>query len=460
MISIKLLTIILKKERIYKMPIKVGMVSLGCSKNLVDSERMLYKLRQRGYQLVTEPGLADVAVVNTCGFIQSAKEEAIETIIELGKLKNDGTLKKIIVTGCLSERYKEETAELFPEADAVVGIGDNKDIVDILDKVLADERVIHFAPKLDAELTGERIISTLPFFAYLKIAEGCSNCCTYCAIPQIRGKFRSVPIEDVLDEAHWLADNGVTEIVVIAQDTTRYGEDLYGKSMLPELLRSLARIDGLKWIRVLYCYPERITDELLDAIADEEKIVKYLDIPIQHCNEEVLKRMNRHGSYNELKSLIEKIRRKIPDIVLRTTLITGFPGETEEQFTELSEFVQEMQFDRLGCFPYSQEEGTKASEFEGQLDDDVKFHRAEMIMQQQMLISAKNNKSLLGKQLEAVVEGFDQYGECYFGRTKADAPDIDGKIFFMSERHLNIGDYVRIEIVDTLDYDLIGEVIF
>lgn len=460
MISIKLLTIILKKERIYKMPIKVGMVSLGCSKNLVDSERMLYKLRQRGYQLVTEPGLADVAVVNTCGFIQSAKEEAIETIIELGKLKNDGTLKKIIVTGCLSERYKEETAELFPEADAVVGIGDNKDIVDILDKVLADERVIHFAPKLDAELTGERIISTLPFFAYLKIAEGCSNCCTYCAIPQIRGKFRSVPIEDVLDEAHWLADNGVTEIVVIAQDTTRYGEDLYGKSMLPELLRSLARIDGLKWIRVLYCYPERITDELLDAIADEEKIVKYLDIPIQHCNEEVLKRMNRHGSYDELKSLIEKIRRKIPDIVLRTTLITGFPGETEEQFTELSEFVQEMQFDRLGCFPYSQEEGTKASEFEGQLDDDVKFHRAEMIMQQQMLISAKNNKSLLGKQLEAVVEGFDQYGECYFGRTKADAPDIDGKIFFMSERHLNIGDYVRIEIVDTLDYDLIGEVIF
>ena len=267
MTSIKLLTIILKKERIYKMPIKVGMVSLGCSKNLVDSERMLYKLRQRGYQLVTEPGLADVAVVNTCGFIQSAKEEAIETIIELGKLKNDGTLKKIIVTGCLSERYKEETAELFPEADAVVGIGDNKDIVDILDRVLADERVIHFAPKLDAELTGERIISTLPFFAYLKIAEGCSNCCTDCAIPQIRGKFRSVPIGDVLVEAHWLADNGVTEIVVIAQDTTRYGEDLYGKSMLPELLRSLARIDGLKWIRVLYCYPERITDELLDAIA-------------------------------------------------------------------------------------------------------------------------------------------------------------------------------------------------
>ena len=442
------------------MPVKVGLVSLGCSKNLVDSERMLYKLRQRGYQLVTEPGLADVAVVNTCGFIQSAKEEAIETIIELGKLKNDGTLRKIIVTGCLAERYKEETAELFPEADAVIGIGDNKDIVDILDEVLGDERIIHFAPKLDAELTGERIISTLPFFAYLKIAEGCSNCCTYCAIPQIRGKFRSVPIEDVLDEAHWLADNGVTEIVVIAQDTTRYGEDLYGKSMLPELLRSLARIDGLKWIRVLYCYPERITDELLDAMAEEEKIVNYLDIPIQHCNEEILRKMNRYGSYKELKSLIEKIRRKIPDIILRTTLITGFPGETEEQFTELSEFVQEMQFDRLGCFPYSQEEGTKAAEFEGQLDDDVKFHRAEMIMNQQMLISSQKNKSFMDKELEVVVEGFDQYGECYFGRSRADAPDIDGKIFFTSEKRLNIGNYVKVKIVDTLDYDLIGEVIF
>lgn len=442
------------------MPVKVGLVSLGCSKNLVDSERMLYKLRQRGYQLVTEPGLADVAVVNTCGFIQSAKEEAIETIIELGKLKNDGTLKKIIVTGCLAERYKEETAELFPEADAVIGIGDNKDIVDILDEVLGDERIVHFAPKLDAELTGERIISTLPFFAYLKIAEGCSNCCTYCAIPQIRGKFRSVPIEDVLDEAHWLADNGVTEIVVIAQDTTRYGEDLYGKSMLPELLRSLARIDGLKWIRVLYCYPERITDELLDAMAEEEKIVNYLDIPIQHCNEEILRKMNRYGSYKELKSLIEKIRRKIPDIILRTTLITGFPGETEEQFTELSEFVQEMQFDRLGCFPYSQEEGTKAAEFEGQFDDDVKFHRAEMIMNQQMLISSQKNKSFMDKELEVVVEGFDQYGECYFGRSRADAPDIDGKIFFTSEKRLNIGNYVKVKIVDTLDYDLIGEVIF
>ena len=353
------------------MPIKVGMVSLGCSKNLVDSERMLAKLRKKGYELVTEPGLADIAVVNTCGFIQSAKEEAIETILELGALKKDGTLKKIIVTGCLTERYRQEAAELFPEADAVVGIGNNKDIVDILDHVLAGERVVDFAPKLDLELTGERIISTMPFFAYLKIAEGCSNCCSYCAIPQIRGKFRSVPMEDVLAEARWLAENGVTEVVVIAQDTTRYGEDLYGESKLPELLKKIAEIDGIRWIRVLYCYPERITDELLDIIADEEKIVKYLDIPIQHCNGEILSRMNRWGSEAELEELFAKIREKVPGIILRTTLITGFPGETEEQFTELAEFVKRVRFDRLGCFAYSREEGTKASEFPDQIDREI-----------------------------------------------------------------------------------------
>lgn len=317
------------------MPIKVGMVSLGCSKNLVDSERMLAKLRKKGYKLVTEPGLADIAVVNTCGFIQSAKEEAIETILELGKLKEEGTIKKIIVTGCLAERYKEEAAELFPEADAVVGIGNGKDIVDIIDHVLANERVVDFAPKLDMELTGDRIISTLPFFSYLKVAEGCSNCCTYCAIPMIRGKFRSVPIDDSVAEAKWLADNGVTELVVIAQDTTRYGEDLYGESKLPELLRRIAEIDGIRWIRTLYCYPERITDELLDTIANEEKIVKYLEIPIQHCDGEILSRMNRWGDEQQLEALFAKIRAKIPNVILRTTLITGFPGETEEPVQQI-----------------------------------------------------------------------------------------------------------------------------
>lgn len=441
------------------MPIKVGMVSLGCSKNLVDSERMLAKLRKKGYQLVTEPGLADVAVVNTCGFIQSAKEEAIETIIELGKLKADGTLKKIIITGCLVERYKEEAAELFPEADAVVGIGNNKDIVDILDHVLANERYVNFAPKLDAELTGSRIISTLPFFAYLKIAEGCSNCCTYCAIPQIRGRFRSVPMEDVLAEARWLADNGVTEVVVIAQDSTRYGEDLYGESRLPELLKKIAEIDGIRWIRVLYCYPERITDELLDIIANEEKIVKYLDIPIQHCDGDILRRMNRWGDEQQLEALFAKIRERIPGIVLRTTLITGFPGETEEQFNALAEFVKRLRFDRLGCFAYSREENTKAYDYPDQIDGEIAAHRADIIMEQQMLISAENNGKLMGKEIIAVVEGFDKFGECYFGRTESDAPDIDGKVFFSSDDPLGIGDFVKIRVTDTLDYDLIGEVI-
>ena len=440
------------------MAIKVGMVSLGCSKNLVDSERMLYKLRKHGYELVTEPGLADVAVVNTCGFIQSAKEEAIETILELGKLKEEGTLKKIVITGCLTERYKEEAADQFPEADAVIGIGDNKDIVDILDKVLAGERYVHFSPKLSAELTGERIISTLPFFTYLKVAEGCSNCCTYCAIPQIRGKFRSIPMEDVLAEAREMAENGVTELVVIAQDTSRYGEDLYGTSKLPELLRELCKIEGLKWIRTLYCYPERITDELLETIASEEKLVKYLEIPIQHCNKDILSRMNRWGSAEELEALFAHIREIIPGVILRTTLITGFPGETEEQFNELAEFIQRVRFDRLGCFPYSREEGTKSYDFPDQIDEETAAHRADIIMEQQLLISAENNEKLLGKQFTAVVEGFDRFGECWFGRTVNDAPDIDGKVFFTSSKPLSVGEYVDITINDTLDYDLIGEV--
>lgn len=441
------------------MSIKVGVVSLGCSKNLVDSERMLFKLRKNGYELVTEAGLADVAIVNTCGFIQSAKEEAIETILELVTLKNEGTIKKIIITGCLVERYKEEAAELFPEADAVIGMGNNKDIVDILNQVLKGERVVNFAPKLDAELTGDRIISTLPFFSYLKVAEGCSNCCTYCAIPSIRGKYRSVPMEDVLAEANKLAENGVTELVVIAQDTSRYGEDLYGESKLPELLRELCKIDGLKWIRTLYCYPERITDELLDTIASEEKLVKYLEIPIQHCDGEILSRMNRWGDEEKLENLFNHIREKIPNVILRTTLITGFPDETEEQFNKLAEFVQRIRFDRLGCFPFSPEEGTKAAEFENQIEPETASHRAEIIMEQQLEVSYDNNKKFMDCELEAVVEGFDRFAECFFGRTAMDAPDIDGKVFFMSEKPLAIGDYVKIKITDTLDYDLIGEVI-
>lgn len=441
------------------MAIKVCMVSLGCSKNLVDSERMLDKIRKHGYELVVEYGESDVAVVNTCGFIQSAKEEAIETILEIAKLKQEGTIKKIIVTGCLVERYKEELAKEFPEVDAVLGIGNQEDIIDIIDKVLHGQHVVTFDDKYRLQLTGNRIISTLPFFAYLKIAEGCSNRCSYCAIPDIRGNYRSVPMEDILKEANWLADNGVTELIVIAQDTTRYGYDLYKEYKLPQLLKELCKIDNLKWIRVLYCYPEKITDELLDVIANEDKIVKYMDIPIQHCNETVLKNMRRGGNEQKLRELFNHIREVIPNITIRTTLITGFPQETEEQFTQLAEFVKEMHFDRLGCFPYSQEEGTPAGEMDGQLDEETKNHRAEIIMQQQELFMEENNEKKLNTIVETVVEGFDKWAECYFGRTSADAPDIDGKIFFSSDDKLSIGQYVKVEVTDIIDYDLCGMVV-
>ena len=441
------------------MAIKVGVVSLGCDKNLVDSERMLRKLRSHGYELVTEFGDSDVAVVNTCGFIQAAKEEAIETILEIGKPKEEGRVQKLILTGCLTERYKEEAAKEFPEADAVVGIGDNKDIVEILDQVLHGERIVRFSPKTDVEMTGERIISTLPFFSYLKIAEGCSNRCTYCAIPMIRGKFRSVPMEDVLQEARWLAQSGVTELNISAQDVTRYDEDLYGESRLPELLHALCQIEGFRWIRLLYCYPERITDKLIETMAQEEKIVKYIDMPIQHCNDEILKRMNRPSTKEKLYDVIRRLRAAMPDIVLRTTLITGFPGETQAQFEELCQFTQDIGFTRLGCFAYSQEDGTAAGAFPDQIDEEERAHRADVIMEQQMQISYDYNARQMGTIKEAVVEGFDKWAECYFGRTAADAPDIDGKVFFSSERQLQVGDYVNIRITDMLDYDLLGEVV-
>lgn len=441
------------------MPVKIGMVSLGCNKNQVDAERMLYKIKEAGYQLVADAALSDIVIVNTCGFIESAKQEAIETILEFGKLKEEGRIKKIIVTGCLAERYKEEVAELLPEADAVIGIGCNDDILNVIDKVLANQRPLEFANKLCLPMEGGRVQTTLPFYSYLKVAEGCSNCCTYCAIPAIRGKFRSVPMENLIEEAKGLAEHGVKELNIIAQDSTRYGEDLYGESKLPELLTELCRIDKLKWIRILYCYPERITDKLLDVIAKEDKIVKYIDVPIQHCCEDILKKMNREGNEEYLRALMTKIREKVPNVTIRTTLITGFPSETEEQFNQLADFVRDMRFDRLGCFPYSQEEGTKAAEMPDQLDEETKQRRADVIMEQQQIIMAQNNEKMIGKTIEVVTEGFDRYGECYFGRSAADAPDIDGKIFFRSpERKLTSGSFVKVNITETLDYDLIGEI--
>lgn len=442
------------------MPIKVGMVSLGCNKNQVDAERMLYSIKEAGYQLVADAALADISIINTCGFIESAKQEAIETILEFAQLKKEGRIKKIIITGCLAERYKAEVSELIPEADAVVGLGCNKDIVKIIDRTLANENVQAFENKLELPMTGMRVQTTLPFFSYLKIAEGCSNCCSYCAIPMIRGKFRSVPMEDLIKEAEYLVSHGVREINVIAQDSTRYGEDIYGESKLPELLTELCRIENLKWLRVLYCYPERVTDKLLDVIAKEDKIVKYIELPVQHCDGDILRKMNRPGDEETLRKLIAKIRERVPGVIIRTTLITGFPTETEEQFDRLANFVKDMEFDRLGCFAYSEEEGTKAAEMEGQIDEDVRQHRADIIMEQQQIIMSHKNAAMTDKVIEVVTEGFDRYGECYFGRSAADAPDIDGKIFFTSPgRKLVPGIFVKVKITEILDYDLIGEVV-
>ncbi|SDB42154.1 ribosomal protein S12 methylthiotransferase [Ruminococcaceae bacterium FB2012] len=439
------------------MSTRVGMVSLGCAKNQIDAERMLYMLKEEGFEIVADAALADVVIVNTCGFIESAKQEAIDTILEFCTLKNEGRIKAVICTGCLAERYREEVMKEIPELDAVVGIGRNSEIVRIIRDIYAgDENITEFGEKEGLDIEGGRVLSTQPFTAYLKVAEGCDNCCTFCAIPLIRGRFRSRPMENILEEAKWLAENGVTEIVVIAQDTTRYGEDIYGSPRLAELLRELCRIDGIKWIRTLYAYPERITDELLDAIAQEDKLVKYLDIPLQHCNEDILRRMNRGGSRESLTALIKKIREKIPGVILRTTMLTGFPGETEEQFVELCEFVKEMKFERLGCFAYSAEEGTPAAEFEDQVPIKIKEKRSEIIMEEQMFISDRFNEAQLGKTIEVVTEGFDRYAECWFGRSAMDAPEIDGKVFFTSDRKLRVGEYVNVTIDDVMDYDLLG----
>ena len=442
------------------MAIRVGMVSLGCPKNQVDAEKMMFSLRKYGFELIQDAALADVAIINTCGFIHSAKEEAIETMLEFIALKKEGRIKGVVCTGCLAERYKQDILDEMPELDAVVSLGKDAEIAQIVKDIMSGENgeKLYAGDKCSLPLEGGRIISTQPFYAYLKIAEGCSNGCTYCAIPAIRGKFRSRTIENILEEARWLADNGVTELVVVAQDTTRYGEDIYGEGRLPELLTELCKIEGFHWIRTLYLYPERITDKLIDTIAEQDKLVKYFDIPIQHCSADILKRMNRCGSRETLTELIGKIRARIPNVIIRTTLITGFPGETQEQFEELAEFANDMRFERLGCFAYSAEEGTPAAKFEGQLPDEEKERRSDVIMEQQMFINDVQNQEMIGKVVEVVTEGFDRYAECCFGRSAADAPEIDGKIFFSSERKLTVGEYVKVKIDDTLDCDLLGTV--
>lgn len=439
------------------MAYKVSVVSLGCPKNQVDAEMILAALLKDGFELSSVEAEADAIIINTCGFIEDAKREAIENILECAAYKTDGKLKALIVTGCLAERYKDDITEEIPEVDMVVGIGSNSKIAELTRQAIEGNTLNSYGPKEDLDLNGERILGGMPFTAYIKVADGCDNCCTYCAIPKIRGRMRSRKIDDILKEAKELATGGVTELIVVAQDTTAYGEDIYGESKLPKLLRELCKIDGIHWIRTLYTYPDRITDELLDTIAEEEKLVPYLDIPIQHVNGEILKKMNRRGNRETLEALVTKIRNKIPEITLRTTLITGFPGETEEQFCELHQFVKDMRFDRLGCFAYSAEEDTAAALFDNQINEQTKQDRMELIMEDQLTIAAEKNEEKIGSVTEVLIEGWDDYIKCYFGRSVADAPEVDGKVFFTSDTPLVIGEYVLVQINDCLEYDLLGE---
>ena len=437
---------------------KVGIVSLGCAKNQVDAEMLLFTLKNKGFTIVNDPADADAVIVNTCGFIDSAKQESIDEIIELGKLKQEGTIKAIIVTGCLAERYKNEITKQLYEVDAAIGIGANQKIADVVLEALNGNKTELFPDKSLLPMEGGRVQSTPFYSAYLKVAEGCDNCCTYCAIPLIRGHFRSRQPDDVIKEAEQLAANGVKELNVIAQDTTRYGEDLFGEPYLAKLLKRLCKIDGFKWIRVLYCYPDRVTDELIDVIAEEDKIVKYIDIPLQHCNGNVLRNMNRRGNRESLTALLNKIKSKIPNVIFRSTFITGFPGETEEQFEELADFAAEIKFQRLGCFPYSKEEDTKASLMENQIDDDIKQKRADIIMEHQQSVMAQYCESLVGSEVEVLVEGYDKLAECFFGRTYADAPEVDGCVFFTCDGEKpKAGDFVKVKITDYMGCDPVGE---
>ena len=441
------------------MAVKVGMVSLGCPKNQMDAELMLASLEQAGYEITADSGYADVVIVNTCGFIADAKQESIENILEFAQLKKEKQIKKIIVTGCLAQRYQQELADEIPECDAVLGLGANVDIADVVGRVMAGETVRSFPSRDNWCLDGSRMLTTPHFFAYLRIADGCNNRCTYCAIPNIRGNLRSRSMEHILSEARALVSTGVKELILVAQDTTVYGQDLYGESRLPDLLRELCKIEDLKWIRLLYCYPEHITDDLLTVMATEEKVLNYMDIPLQHAAGPVLKRMNRPGNRETLTDLIHRIRAAVPDITLRTTVMVGFPGETEEDFEELCEFIQEAKFQRLGCFAFSPEEDTPAYKLPDQLPDEVKFARRDIVMEEQSRISDAYNEAQIGKTFTVLVESFDRYAECWFGRTEGDAPDIDGKVFFTATRPVQPGDLVEVTVIDTMDWDLIGEMI-
>lgn len=436
---------------------KVGMISLGCPKNQVDGEALLAKLKKAGYEIVNNIEDSDVMIVNTCGFIEQAKKEAIDTILEVAEYKNAGLISAIVVTGCLAERYQDEIIKEMPEVDAVLGIGANGDIVKTCDKALCGIVTTSFPNKCYLSINDERIISTPSHWAYLKIAEGCDNRCSYCAIPGIRGGFRSRTIESCVDEAKALAESGVKELILIAQDTTKYGQDLYGKYSLDVLLKELVKIDGIEWIRLFYCYPQRITDSLINVIANEEKVCNYIDIPLQHSDKTVLKNMNRVGDGEDYRALISKMRKAIPDLALRTTFMVGFPGETDEQFENLCKFTEDVKFDKMGCFTFSPEEDTPAYDMQNQIDDDVKVRRQEVLMNKQYSITEELNKQRIGRIYKVIIDTFD--GEKYVGRSYMDSPEIDSGIIFTCDNNLNIGDFINVEITDYNGYDLIGKAI-
>ena len=433
----------------------VGMISLGCAKNQVNAEQMLYLLRQAGFEILPDPDGAELVIINTCGFIDSAKSEAIDNILAMGALKQAGRVGKILVTGCLAQRYQQEIVEQMPEVDGILGTGSYYDIVNAVNQLLSGHAYQRFDDiNAPVDETG-RILTTPEYYAYLKIAEGCDNHCAYCVIPSLRGKYRSRKVEDLLAEARALAADGVKELIVVAQDTSRYGIDLYGERRLAELLRELCKIDGFVWIRVHYLYPDEMSDELIEVLATEPKIVKYLDIPIQHINDTILRRMNRRGNSAYLKTLLTRLRSEIPGLVLRTSLITGLPGEGEAEFEELCAFLREYRLERVGAFAFSPEEGTRAAEMEHP-DSEIAQQRAEIVAELQSRIMDDYNESRLGETMQVLCEGYDPDEESYYGRTYADSPDIDGKIWFTASKHIKTGSFAQIRVIDTYDGELVG----
>ena len=438
---------------------KIGFVSLGCSKNLVDTERMLYLLAEAGYEITPEAEEAEIIVLNTCGFIESAKSESIENIIDLASLKELGKLRALICTGCLAERYREEIMKEMPEVDALLGVGSLEKIVEAVEAVARGEKYTAFLDKEASPLGGDRVLTTPEYTAYLKVAEGCDNRCTYCAIPLIRGKMRSRPIEQIVEEAKDLERLGVKELNLIAQDTTRYGLDLYGEYRLAALVRAITEQTSIPWIRLLYCYPDKITDDLITELRDNPRLVKYMDIPVQHISDGVLKRMNRHGNGDTIREAIARLRASVPGITLRTTVMVGFPGETEKDFEELCAFVKETRFDRFGGFTFSPEEETEAALLPNQIEEEIKTERLDALMEIQLDISAELQANKVGSEILVLAEGYDIPAGIHYGRSAADAPDVDGKIYFSAPKRIAPGTFLRVKITEALDYDLVGEAI-